>query len=660
MAVTPVLVPDLYALTRSSRTLYRFTGSGRAQTQGVKAINGLTVLEPVPAGTVLKLSWNGQTQTLTARTSPTLPNEFPAGNGSLAYGDTLLNYFKSYFPFRKDFVATKIDFGLVPLIILTARQAGAAYTISQVLQPGLGALPPVTGPISLGVDTAGADPLIRERYGVYLEVYLQRAGTSGESEADYDLIDTPHIECDADGIADYDVGDILHDYLSADIPDFSAQGGQLALDSHRKYYVAYAEAYGQPVQPGLIQQDIVRHAYLGGADFFHRAGSGFNLSTFLLGLSPAGDKAMRFGSSTRVVRIDEPQFLSFVNLRESPDQVTLKVTMTFDDESTAGMTGIQAVVPYAPGAKICFPVGVAILDLLSQVPAGKFLKEYSVQLKGQDDALLSRAYRYIVEYDLPDYRRYFVYLNSLGAFSSLLCYGKGSRELTRLYDQSERFLSYGYEPTDAQYVEYNTTLQQTFEVASGWQDQKELASWDDFYRSPVRLLVVGTRVYAIGLLDKSIKQFKDGDAQFAHLLRLAYLHLEEFYTDTDTPDGDEQLPTIALPAGTVVVSPLQITPVTDPTVPNFVRELTLTDINGFKAAAARPNPETLGFLTQTSGNALYRRSDLHVPYADISNTPTTRDQAGLLDVPTVGDLFQLINIRPLVLTWDGDIPAELQ
>ncbi|GAB2571740.1 hypothetical protein [Spirosoma areae] len=658
MAVLPVLTPDFYALTKGGRMLYRFSGSGRYETTGVKAIVGLNVTAPVPDGTILRLRWNGQTQVLTARTTPQLPTEFPAGDGSPGYADALAAYFRSYFPFRADFVVSRVNFGQLPLVILTARKPGAAYTLSAILTPGIGALPPPTPPITLGVDTAGADALLRERYGVYLELYLQKADSDSLTEDDFDLVDSAHVECDADGVADYDVGEVLHGYLSADVPDFTAQGGQLAQDSHRAYYVAYGEAWGQPLRPGTIVTDITRHAYLGGADFRHRAEAGFNLQTFLLGATPATDRALRFGSSARAVRIDEPQFLTFVNLRDDADSVSLEVMLTFDDEATVERTGIQAVVPFAVGAKVGFPVGVAILDLLSQVPEGKFLKEYSVQLRGQT-GLRSRVYRFIVEYDLPTYRRYFVYLNSLGAFSSLMTYGKGSAELQRFYEQSERMLPSGYEPTAGQFLDYNISLQQQVEVASGWQQETELVQWNDFYCSPLRLQVVGPKIYAIGLTSKSIKQAKDGASQFAHAFSYAYLHRDEFYTDTDTPDGQEALPAIVAPAGTVVVSPLVITPVFDPSIPAAVRELTNADIQGFKMAAARPNPETLGFLTQTSASSLFRRKDQPVNYSEIANTPTTRDGAGLLDVPTRRDLFSLIKIKPHLSSWTGtDIPAE--
>lgn len=660
MAVTPYVVPDTYALSRSARTLFRFTGDGRTVTTGVKSFQGLWLKEAVPDGTIIKLAWNGQTQQLIARTNPTLPTEFPAGNGSSAHGDQLVNYFKSYFPFRKDFVVTKADFGLTTIINFTARKAGSVYTMSQILAPGLGSLPAVSGPLDLGVVTPGADALVRERYGVYIETYLQRRGTDGDTEDDFDLIDVSHVECDETGDAKFDVGEVLHGYLSADLPNFTAQGGQVALDSHRKYYVAYGEAWGQPVEPALIQNDTIRHIYLGGADFEHRSGVGFSLPNFLKGTSAATDRAMRFGPTARVIHIDEPAFLTFVNLRDETDSVSLKVLLTFDDDETAQMTGIQAVIPYAPGEKVCFPVGVAILDLLSQVPTGKNLKEYSVQLKGQGtNVFLSRPYRYIIDYSSPDYRRYFQYLNSLGAFINLMTYGRGSSQLERVYDQAEKFLEVNYESSDAQYVDYNIALQQSFEVTSGWQEQKELASWNDFYSSPIRLQVSGQKIYAIGLTSKTIKQFKDGDAQFAHNFSYIHLHHDEFYTDDETPDGDEHLPAIVVPVGTVVVTPIVVTPVIDPTIPAAVRELTPVDIAGFKASVAWGNHSLAGYLTQTSGSALFRRKDLQIPYSELVNTPTSRDSAGLLDVPTIKELFDISHIKPSLSSWIGSaIPAE--
>ncbi|RYC69746.1 hypothetical protein EQG79_14215 [Spirosoma sordidisoli] len=662
MSVTLVQAPDTYALTKGGRMRYVFSGQGRFETTGTKAVAGIIFYGPIVDGETIGLRWNGKTTSVTARTNPTRPDEFPAGDGSAAYVDSLLPFFRGLYAFRKDWVVTRESAGNLHGITLTARRPGKAYNLTYI--PGK--TPELERKYTVGQSVMGTDALVRDRYGIYLEVYLQKPGTTGaDRDLDYELIGDggSHIECDADGVAKYDLGDLLHSYLSADVPDFQGQGGQVAQQSARQYYVAYGEAWGQPITVQQVVEDQTRHAYLGGADWERRADTGYNLTTALLGADAGADKSLLMGSPARIARLDEAHFLTFINLREQASSVKLEIRMTFDDDSTHVRTGIQAAIDYQPGTKVAFPVGIAQLNLREQVPAGKFLREYSCRLVTLAGGYLSRAYRYVVDYDNRPYRRQFSYLNSLGAFDSIMTWGKGSYELQLFYEQAERVMPAGYEPTAAQFVQYNLSRQQAVEVASGWQPLPELQRWDDFYCSAVRFQVLADRVLAIGLTNKQIRQQRDGDTQFAHVFSYVYQHRDEFYTD-DFPEGGETLPPVQAPAGSVYVLPPLPVFTRDPTVPQAARDLTTPLLDKLKIVAERPNPETLGFLKQPAADALYRRDDEKISYRDdLIDKPTTREESGLTDVYTIPEAIQMTNlilkntvgVHPILSSWTDEV-----
>lgn len=643
--------------------LYEFTGSGRIETAGIKAINVIAFgRQAITAGTKITLSWgNNKVYTMTASDNPTQPGEFPAGVGSEDYVDSLVDYFAAYFPIRADFKVTRQNFDDLFYLILTARQPGAAYTLTP--NPG-------TSAWAITVSVQGANPTYRIRYGVRVEVFLQKAGTAGQTEDDFELIGGgQHVEADDEGVMRYDVGDLLHGYLSADTPVFSATGGQPASNSHRKYYIAYGEAWGNPIQPGLMKTDSIRQVYLGGADFEHRASGGYSLLNLAKGASVDKDRALRFGPMTRRIYTDEPAWLTFVNLRaDAPSPVQLQITLTFDDDTTAEATGIQALLPFTKGEKICYPVGVSQRDLLNQVPAGKHLKEYSARLLC-GSAVYSDTYRFIVDYQQLPYRRYFAYQNSLGAFDCITTYGKGSAELQRFYDQAERILPSYYSPTDAQFVDFNISRQRQFDVASGWQELSDLIRWDDFYCASVRYQVTASKAIAIGLTSKQIKQEKDGDNQFAHQFSYVPLRHDEYYSE-DTEAVNETPPVIAVPVGSISLQPTVPVLTRDPTIDDSVRELSRADINSFKIAAARPNPETLGFLTPQTGALVFRRQDLPISFTELADKPNSRDGYGISDVLTASEsatqatkkailsIKNLIGFHPVARSWTGDTEPQ--
>ena len=366
--------------------------------------------------------------------------------------------------------------------------------------------------------------------------------------------------------------------------------------------------------------------------------------TRFTGSTPAGDKALRFGPSTRYIRPDEAQFLTFLNARSAEQAGTiLRFTLTFDDASTLVKDNLVAPQTLPVGQKITYPVGPVQRNLAALVPNGRTLNEYTVQrVAANGTTALSVAYRFVLNYAYSPYVRYFAYLNSLGCVDTLCTTGKGSEELNRFYEQAERYLAHAYDVQDGQFVDYDLATQQQVEVTTGFWPQAVLQTWNDFYRSPNRFRLQDGRALPISITSKSIKQAKDGDTLFAHRFEFIYLYKDDFYTYEVPEAGDGVPPKNFKPGGgqVIIQQPTLIRSVDD-TVPDAARELTADLLNKLQIVAARPNPETLGFLSPQNGALLFRRTDQPVPYSSLSDKPTTRDEAGLTDVPTVTEVASL-------------------
>lgn len=640
---------------------FMFSGSGRVLTAGSMAINALNFTgQPVPNNTRFVFRWNGQIEELIAKTTPQGINEIPAGNGSPAYVASLLDFFTEYFPFREDFSVSLDSINGAASLIFVANKPGPQYNFKAVAVPAnVGNIDP---------RFVASPPQYRERYSIYVELFLQNAGTVGALASDYKRIYRSSLETDEQGLTTFDAGDLLHANLKADWPDWDSPQPMSGLDSHRRYYIAYGESWGNPLKVGRITKDIVRHAYLGGADYKNRSGNGFNLHQFVLGISPPEDHALRLGKTTRYVRSNEPQFLTFLNARP-PVSAWLRIRLTFDDGTGLTLTNIVPTMPMVLGDKWTVAAGATQLGLITQVPAGRFLKEYTIRLSQQGtdpdgNNHLSVEYRYILNYDYQPYTRYFAYLSSLGCPETLATFGKGSNELNRFYEQAQHYQAAHYELSDGQFVDYNVSTQRQVEVATGFRSAAELSGWNDFYRSPIRFRInpvpgVPTVALPVGIVSKSIKQAKDGEHLFAHKFEYQYLFRDDFHTPTpDDLVGEDNPPANFAPAGSVTVTQPMLLRSVDDTIPAFIRGLTAGDISKFKMTAARPNPETLGYLRQADSDGLYYRQDQGIDYQQsIVNKPTTRDAAGLTDVPTFAELPATVGTPSLdkVLTQGGNV-----
>lgn len=659
MAVTPFRIADKYALVKGGRMQYIFEGSGRLATTGTPAVNEIVFSGAVLENSTLDLVWNGYTTTLVAKKAPSAANEFPSGNVSSGYVDVLVGQLATYFPLQEDFVVERgVSVGNFHTILLTAKQPGVAFNLAEASAPGVVAK----------VATAGADPVVRANYSVYVELWAQTkpGGT-------YTRIDDAFLEADATNRYSYNAGDVLHDLLmQPDWPSWHFPEPLSGTRSHCQYYVAYSEAYGNPRQPGRMYKTETRHAYLGGVDYRHRAGGGEPLTNLTQTAGAGGTvlcKALRLGPDTRFVRADEPQFLSFINTTGADipgGDVQLEVVVKMTDDSERIVTDSFARQPFLDGDKVTFPVGIAQLSLLTLVPEGKTLQEYTVQLTAVTDA--STVYRFVLDDRYERYVRYFAYLSSLGVVDTLLTYGKGSSELMLSYEQAERYLPANYAVSDGQFVNYDVQLQQQLDVATGYRSAAELRGFIDFYRAPIRYhLQAGpggtAEALPIGLVSKSVKQQTDGDTLFAHQFTYQYLFRDDFYS-LSAEDALSEMPPLGFtPAGggSVIIAQPVLVPSIDLTVPNAVRALTADKIESFEQTVvlARQTADKK-YLDQALGNELYRRGDLKIDFInDVGNRPTTRDGYQISDVPTFADAIQqtldLLPLRARLTSWTDEV-----
>ena len=211
MAFSILTAPDSLALSRGGRSTYIFQGNAAVTVPGTKAVSGFALTGAIPDGAQITLRWNGQPKVFTARSSPALPGEFQAGSVNAGYVNTLADFFRSNFYIRSDFTVSRDSLGGFESVIFTAKEPGPAYEVA--------ASASVTVSISAAVITPGIAPVLKERYGVHVQLYKLKTGQVRSSvfdESQYEEVYRGLIEADATGKAVFDAGDMLHNEMEAE------------------------------------------------------------------------------------------------------------------------------------------------------------------------------------------------------------------------------------------------------------------------------------------------------------------------------------------------------------------------------------------------------------------------------------------------------------
>ncbi|MFD1143042.1 hypothetical protein ACFQ4C_18085 [Larkinella insperata] len=588
MAITVLQSPDPIALTKGGRLQYIFSGNGRLVNTGVLAVNFIFLAGAVVPGQTFTLSWKGKTLKMVARANPVHPYEFPAGDGSNAYIASILPYFRDYFPIESDFVVeAMLAEGLFHGLTFTARKPGPEYNFAAV-----GGAPAF---YAIANGTPGVAPTYRNRYSVYVEVHCQR-----DADPDYAMIYSGALELNEQGRAEFDLSTTLHSHLSPDLPHWRTAVAKPAENSAASYYIRYAEAWGEPLEPARITKLEPLRVYWGGMPYEQQGRLQLDKLVMPSDDDAAQDKLLRNGPALRYVRPDECQYLTYLNLREDRLQVGLSIAVTLDNGQKASYNNRVPALDIAQNEKVIFPAGLPQLKL--PIAQGRQVREYTLRIV-HEGGFLSQPYRFVVNQQYQPHVRYFAFISSLGAPDTMSTFGKGSSELALFREEAERVLPQHYELSDGQFVEYNTGYQQQFEVATGWRSQSELRQLNDFYRADRRWLLLADRELPIGVTAKSIKQAKDGDTAFAHKFDYVFLFKDEFYFDTE--EGDPLPPLNFRPAGSVTITPVTTTSNYDRTVPDVVRNIKPDDITNWNEAASRPDPSAAGYLTQQSAAPLF-------------------------------------------------------
>ena len=501
MALTLTKEPEVISLSKDPM-VYEFQTDNMVVSAGTAAVNKITFTGGVAVDDVIVISWAGQELRMVAKAVPVLSNEFLAGTSDL---NVLLPYFRDNYTIEKDFVVSIVS----GKIDLTARNAGTKYNIADVTFEA--------GTITTTV--AGVDAVVRKNFGVYYEVWVQKAdGTDTVKKIHDDVIPVDRITSKID----VDISQILHSELVEDLPwEFVSNAG-LCIKSKRKYYVRYAEVFGEKVQVQRLVLGGTKHIVMGGSSLIGRK----TVVGLLQGSSAAVDACLRIGDTTRYILQEEDQYLYFLATRANV-AAKLMAVITYNDDSTE--TKYSIAVTALRYNKVYFKASLSVFE----PNAAKTVVQYVVKVVDGDNGntALSKAYTYVIDYSVRRSVRNFFYVNSLGGVDEFSTFGKGSTEVEFYKDSAEKAITdLGIE---AQEEDYNIESREFFEAATGFRSKRELAYMRDFFLSNRKYVKNIGKWLPIIVSNKRVKEREDGQNLNGYKFEYALAYRDDSLSDSD-------------------------------------------------------------------------------------------------------------------------------
>lgn len=485
--ITVNVSPPALGLTKDP-LVYSLQSDDYKGAVGAYSINRLYFSGPIPQGTVVQLLWNGVATTLTAAAFPFLNGQqFKSGAGnSNAYANLVLPFFQDNPAIAKDFTVTVEN----AYLIFTAKVKGKAYNMTPVA---------VTGVWGVQNTQQGADEVNRENHCIYFQLFLERASGIGQ-----DKIYEVYLPTDENGKAEIDIGDVLNSKLQPliETPFWTGATHKISRATSRKYQVTVAEAYGRPLKVGLFSVLAERRAMWGGSGYNQQSSVGGRM--YGSGLM----KALRNGTNERYVMRDEPQWLTFVVLDAYIMDCLYKMDVVWNDNTTGTYT-IAPLNQVNNGEKIILPAGFTQLNVNS-FSTGKKAKEYTLYLKAGSTEK-SQRYRYIIDTNLRDKRKYFVYYNSLGAWETQRANGIEERNIELKTRSASRRLNHPQEQGDTEQVDYYVTYDQNFGCTTDWLSRDEQKRCRDLFASPKKYRYFDGMIFPVSITSTKLNEQTDDE-----------------------------------------------------------------------------------------------------------------------------------------------------
>jgi guanyl-specific ribonuclease Sa len=312
-------------------------------------------------------------------------------------------------------------------------------------------------------------------------------------------------------------------------PDHNEASLVKITDRAKLFKVLYGDIYGQMDEPASWTATPVQLAMLGGISKFQFPTIDY-LNTYL----PANAKFMTWSPLSKEVDYTQEDYLQFWVYDPNATSVKLKVKAFFDDASNTIATISTKTVIY--GDLLQVPAGPLNSGAIGINPTKNMLY-YELWLTDQNDVAISETRTYTISAFRPYRTRYYLFLNSLGAFEVLRTTGFSEESTDVSRSVSEIILPLDYEPLAGQFVAGEAYKQNSDKVSSGLFSGPDAQAWLEYMQDVAISSVLyditdGPRVPLVNMTKKLTVRQNEDNKRFARF-EFMRAYSDHSYTPTN-------------------------------------------------------------------------------------------------------------------------------
>lgn len=306
-----------------------------------------------------------------------------------------------------------------------------------------------------------------------------------------------------DGSTDFNVQQVLNAFLDSNVPTFGDSVVRMVSEAFKRFYLSYFEKFGDPPVPDDTTVNETFYVLYGGLSTEE-----FAKQTFFDSYLDTAKPFLTWSPTTQPIAADQHSYLHFVVNNPVNSSLTLKATIRYSD-GTGTEQDVKSISPVKPFEVIRFPAGVTQLQLQNINPS-KIITGYDLQLFSGAE-ILSEKRTYEVFGTKKHYRK-LLYLNSLGGWDHILCFGRGKQSLRTQEETISRDLPVGYSYSDRE--------EETVSKSGQLTGQLVIATLNGYQRKHLMDLAISEKVYeqtATGYLPVKVKMDFDPEDDFENL-----------------------------------------------------------------------------------------------------------------------------------------------
>lgn len=510
MALTLNVDPAHYCLSKSPMWA-KITTDKYVVSSGAKA-----VFDFLPEGDISEniiggkfvFKWANGTVTIdiisgTADDSGTQVPVHPPGMDATTYSSVLVQYFKLNYTLNDLYEITQV----YDYVHFVARNVGTEYDLanSQVFDTGY----------SMDRPSSPGDVVVQDNYKMFIDVFIE----SEHNLEDYEKIGTQELD-PVDSICIFDISRIVNAYLEYKLPNPGTIIPFENKSSIKKFFIRYAEKYGNPVLPKKVYETTPTEALKSGLTYQQYEFITDAIQYIYI------DESLFLTRQPRTKKVNSAQaeFLSWIAPAPDPyfaahtlaPVVTIETVIYFLDGSPA-YTKHSANIAVNERELWVLPVSYNALGISTLGAAYAFdkLLKYTVSVKWSMPGLpaVSETFTFICDQSFYIDQRIFLFTNSDGGIDTFRATGNKINESDVERDTLNIKRQYGYKSSTGEYTEANIVKTQKVKQNTGVINRDQLKWLDDFFHAEKKWEIMPDNSFLPIILTSTAKPFDESQAK---------------------------------------------------------------------------------------------------------------------------------------------------